>query len=74
MSAEDVKDLDQFNAPFNKEVRIQEYVFENGFPMLRLRIREGTRFTTMDLDPITAKRWGALMADWADAQDLEGQT
>jgi hypothetical protein len=33
--------------------------------MLRIRIREGRRFTIVDLDAETAGRWGNLMAAWA---------
>ena len=64
------KELDRFNAPFNREIIIQELVYENGFPMLKLMIKEGKRFTTLELDPPTAERWGKQMADWAAQQDL----
>lgn len=57
--------LDKFEAPFNKHVELHEVVMENGVRLLRLRIREGSRFTIMDLDPVTAERWGGQMADWA---------
>ena len=59
--------LDEFPAPFNKQVVLQEVIMENGVRLLRLRIREGSRFTIMDLDPLTAERWGTRMADWARA-------
>ena len=29
-----------------------------GLPMLRVRIREGKRFTVFDIDPETARTWG----------------
>lgn len=61
--------LDEFPAPFNKQVVLQEVIMENGVRLLRLRIREGSRFTIMDLDPVTAERWGTRMADWARAQE-----
>ncbi len=35
-----------------------------------LRIREGSRFTIMDLHPVTARRWGSKMAAWATEQGL----
>jgi hypothetical protein len=34
--------------------------------MLRLRIREGNRFTVMDLDETTARHWAAAMSSWAE--------
>ena len=36
--------------------------------LLRIRIRERTRFTIFDIDPATARQWGAAMQHWADAQ------
>ena len=39
--------------------------------MLRVRIREGKRFTTMDLDWDTAARWGQVMLDWANRRKGE---
>jgi len=39
---------------------------------MRVRIREIKRFTIFDIDPITARRWGQAMLDWADRH--EGQS
>ena len=36
--------------------------------LLRIRIRERTRFTIFDIDAETARQWGAAMQLWADAQ------
>ena len=36
--------------------------------LLRIRIRERTRFTIFDIDADTARQWGAAMQNWADAQ------
>lgn len=41
---------------------------EGGMSMLRLRIREGKRFTIFDIDPTTAAQWARAMQDWADQQ------
>lgn len=69
MSGDKVTALDQFPAPFNKTVEVQEIEYESGgLPMLRLRIREGKRFTTMDLDWDTAERWARVMLDWATSR------
>jgi hypothetical protein len=35
---------------------------------LRVRIRERARFTTLDLDPVTAARLGEFLCRWARAQ------
>jgi hypothetical protein len=37
-------------------------------PMLRIRIREGRRFTVFDIDAATAAAWAGHMSRWAQAQ------
>jgi len=39
--------------------------------MLRTRIREKSRFTIFDVDPITAQAWGEALIDWAQRQPRE---
>ena len=41
---------------------------EGGMSMLRVRIREGKRFTIFDIDPASATQWSAVMQQWADTQ------
>jgi len=41
---------------------------EGGMSLLRIRIREGKRFTIFDIDPGTAQQWAAAMQKWADTQ------
>jgi hypothetical protein len=36
--------------------------------MLRTRIREKSRFTVFDVDPLTAEKWGNALTAWASAQ------
>jgi hypothetical protein len=36
--------------------------------LLRTRIREKSRFTVFDIDPITAQQWGEALLAWARAQ------
>ncbi len=62
---ETVTRLERFQAPYGREVELHEVLYENGMKVLRLRIREGKRFTIMDLDPDTAAFWGGAMSDWA---------
>ncbi len=62
---ETVTRLERFEAPYGREIELQEVLFEGGMKLLRLRIREGKRFTIMDLDPDTAAHWGGAMSDWA---------
>ena len=62
---EDIKDLAEIQAPWNKLIEAQETTWEGGFKMLRLRIREGRRITDLELDPDTARSLAALLADWS---------
>lgn len=67
MSEETVSELDRFDAPWHKQVTLQDVRHESGLRMLRIRIKEGTRFTVMDIDEDTAARWGKAMSNWATA-------
>jgi hypothetical protein len=62
--------LDQFTAPIGKQQIELQHVDhdEGGLNMLRIRIREGKRFTIFDIDPATAKHWAAVMQQWAETQ------
>lgn len=68
---ESVESLEKFPIPYSKEVELFGVVYENGFPILRMRIREGKRFTMVDLDPATAEHWGRKMVEWAEANRTE---
>ena len=65
-----VTSLDKFRVPIgNQEIELQQLEYESGgMPMLRIRIREHSRFTVFDIDPITAQRWGRGLVEWADNQ------
>ncbi len=60
-----VTKLDQFTAPYGREVTLENVDYENDTRVLRIRIREGNRFTVMDINPETAARWGEAMIAWA---------
>jgi hypothetical protein len=57
--------LSKFSAPYGKEVTLENVAYENGMRVLRVHIREGNRFTVMDIDENTASAWGAAMTGWA---------
>lgn len=65
-----ITSLDKFRVPIgNQEIELQQVEFEaGGMPLLKLRIRERTRFTIFEIDPVTAERWGRQMVEWAAAQ------
>ena len=67
---DNVKTLTKFRVPIgNQAIELQEFIYEGGgMPLLRTRIREGSRFTIFDIDPLTAAQWGQALSDWAAAQ------
>ncbi len=66
-----ISDLEKFRVPLGGQVIELQQIrhAEGAMPMLRIRIREGKRFTIFDVDPVTARQWSEAMAQWADAQD-----
>lgn len=69
-NVDQITSLDKFRVPIgNQEIELQQVAYESGGPLfLRLRIRERTRFTVFDIDPLTAARWADQMARWAHLQ------
>jgi hypothetical protein len=65
-----IKPLDQFRVPLTgQEIVLQEIEHEGGgMSQIRVRIRERTRFTIVDLDPLTAAHWGGALLSWAKDQ------
>lgn len=64
---DNVTSLDKFRVPIgNQEIELQQIEYEaGGMPLLRIRIREHTRFTIFEIDPVTAERWGRQMQEWS---------
>ena len=58
--------LEKFSAPYGKEVTLENVTYENDMRVLRIQIREGNRFTVMDLDAKTASNWAFAMRTWVD--------
>lgn len=55
-----------------QEIELQQVDCEaGGMSLLRVRIREKSRFTVFDIDPLTAEQWGEAMARWARSQPRE---
>jgi hypothetical protein len=52
-----------------QEIELQQVDYiHGGMSLLRVRIREGKRFTIFDIDPVTAGEWGAAMQSWGAEQ------
>ncbi len=53
----------------SQEIELQQIDHvEGGMSLLRIRIREGKRFTIFDIDPATAEQWASAMQRWAASQ------
>lgn len=65
MSDETVKPLAKIDAPYGRKIMLESVEHESKLRMLRIRIREGQRFTVMDIDEDTANRWSTVMSAWA---------
>lgn len=65
-----IKELTRFKIPLGgQEIELQQIDHvEGGMSLLRIRIREGKRFTIFDVDPVTARAWADSMQDWASTQ------
>jgi hypothetical protein len=65
--------LAKLRAPLGaQEIELQQIDFDGGgMSLLRTRIREGSRFTVFDIDPVTARQWGEALLSWAQAQPRE---
>lgn len=60
-----VSRLDRFPIPYGKEITLENVAYENGMRVLRVHIREGNRFTVMDVDANAASKLGAALTSWA---------
>lgn len=65
-----ITELTKINVPLGgQQIELQQIDHaEGGMSMLRVRIREGKRFTIFDVDPKTAAQWASIMQQWADTQ------
>lgn len=69
-----VTPLARLRAPLGgQEIELQQIDYRHGgLSLLRVRIREGRRFTIFDIDAHTAATWGEAMLDWSRRQAGEG--
>lgn len=67
----EISSLAKLKVPLgSQEIELQQIDHaEGGMSLMRVRIREGKRFTIFDIDPCTAREWAKVMQDWADTQD-----
>jgi Family of unknown function (DUF6967) len=54
-------------APYGREIRLDEVAYESGMKLMRVTIREGGRYTILELDAASARECGEEMRRWAEA-------
>ena len=74
MTAETVEELQNFGAPYGRQIKLENVTFESGMRLLRVTIREGRRFTILDIDANAADQWGRAMTAWAEHNQSNPQT
>ncbi|TCS60315.1 DUF6967 family protein [Varunaivibrio sulfuroxidans] len=57
--------LEEIQAPWNKHLTFSEKMYDGGFTTILMRIKEGKRFTDLELDFETAAKIADILADWA---------
>lgn len=63
----EITPLAQLVVPWGgQQIALEEIRYaDGGAPLLRVRIREGRRFTIFDIDAGSAGAWGGAMQAWA---------
>jgi len=70
-----VSEIAKIKVPLgSQEIELQQIDHvEGGMSLLRIRIREGKRFTIFDIDPATAEQWASAMQRWAAIQTKDDE-
>ena len=66
----EITSLCKFKVPLGgQEIELQHLDHDaGGMSLMRIRIRERSRFTVFEIDPLTARDWGEAMRQWATQQ------
>ena len=62
-----ITNLCTIEAPWNKTITVQNLSYEGNMSILRLRIREGRRFTDLELDVHSLRKLNTVLSDWLDS-------
>jgi uncharacterized protein DUF6967 len=65
MTDETLRDLHEFELPYNRRVILREVRFDSGLKMTRLVFFEGKRVTQIDLDDASAQQLGSALLSGA---------
>ncbi len=65
MTTHEKSEIAVIEAPYKRQVRLEEVSYESGMRLLRVTIREGARYTILEIDAATAGEWGQHMLRWS---------
>ncbi|MDI9850197.1 hypothetical protein QM467_19355 [Rhodoblastus sp. 17X3] len=71
MTATRKREIGEIAAPYGRNVKLDEVAYESGMTLLRVTIREGGRFTILEIDAAAAGQWGKMMMEWAQSRSPE---
>ena len=62
--------LGEIEAPYGRRIWFDDVAYESGLDMLRVTIREGARYTILEIDAPTARAWAEMLAGWATTRPI----
>lgn len=65
------REIGEIEAPYRRKIKLDEVAYDSGMTLLRLTIREGARYTILEIDPQTAGLWGRMMSEWSQGHASE---
>lgn len=60
--------MDALELPYGQTIEIRHVFHDSGVPLLRLVVRDGARYLTLDFDPATASRLAKIVQAWIDTE------
>jgi hypothetical protein len=55
----------EVEAPYGRRIRFDDVAYESGLNLLRVTIREGSRFTILEIDAVTAVACAEILQTWS---------
>jgi hypothetical protein len=55
----------EIEAPYGRKIRFDDVAYESGLNLLRVTIREGSRYTILEIDAATASAWAEILQTWS---------
>lgn len=62
--------IGEIEAPYGRRIWLDDVAYESGLNLLRVTIREGARYTILEIDDATATAWGEALTAWAARRNV----